>query len=212
MANRFGKLSDLELADEAGRILASIAEDPLRFGLTEEQTLNMLAESAALSEFILQTELAEAALRAIITEKRDARQKLLGSLSYLTTRAYADPTLTDAEFASVGLAMRPVRRRRRAPEAPGALVAKVQTAASVALKWYRNGNDSRTLYRIEVLEGSAWRLLDTVTQTKYVHQNVDLTTRPCYRVQAQRGFNQRSRYSNEATVDAIAERSRLKVA
>ena len=201
MANEFWKLPDVDLVLQVTHTFTTIAEDPDSFGLSEAQVEELIMLGTQLDECVVSSREALANYHASIAMKDAVRAELMRALGFAVKRIYGVASLTDAELSHAGLAERPEFHRSRNPHPATTLVAVLIGPESVKLQWNRNGNDSRVIYRIEVKEGSQpWRLLDVVTSTKFVHDNVVPGDLLVYRVRTQRGSNQLSAYSNEAAI------------
>ncbi|MCC6685945.1 MAG: fibronectin type III domain-containing protein [Fimbriimonadaceae bacterium] len=200
MANQFGKLPKLRLAESTRQIFSQIAADPDVYGLTDLQVAQLLSLSEELKDAFDASNQAHAEYLAKQSARNEAHADLVSALGFAMQRVYGDPAVTNEDLVRVGLAKRPQYRRSRLTF-PVVLTAQILSYNSVQLTWERKNNGPRTLFSIQVQEGTEpWRPLETVTSCKFVHTGVKLANGLAYRVIARRGSQVEGAISNTASI------------
>jgi len=118
-------------------------------------------------------------------QAKDAEQKVLvNSIAALAKTVYANPAVTDAMIAALGLAPRK-SPSKNTPVQPLSLTATPNADGTVKLKWNRNGNASTIIFVIETsADGSHWDLVKATNRTSYTAFGFDPGVLAWFRVTA----------------------------
>ncbi len=167
--NMYDQLPDPQLADFIAQAVGAFsAGDPALYGLTPAKVTALQNAGTALGSAITAAIATEAAFRADIQAKENARQTALDNVSLCAGLMYATPGVTDEMVAAAGFQPRDTEKTPIVPQEPTGLFATPNANGTVFLGWTRNGNPYGVDFVIEVsADGSSWAQ-QTVTKKKSV--------------------------------------------
>ncbi len=144
------------------------------------------------------------ALSQAVQNKLAVRKTSVTSVRAVVRKLQANPAVTNALKAQLGITVKDTNPSPSAPVPPTDLVAHGLDSGTNMLTWKRNGNKSSVQFVIEAKIGTAtdWTLVDVTTVTKYAHTNQKPGVKAIYRVRARRSTSI-SNPSNEAVVYGV---------
>jgi len=146
----------------------------------------------------------KAALETAVQNKDTCRKNSVASVRTVVRKIQANPAVTNALKASLGITVKDTSPTPVTPIPPTDLVARGLDTGTNVLAWNRNGNKASIQFVIEAKIGTAtsWTLVDVTTATKYAHTLQQPGVKAIYRVRARRGTVV-SDPSNEAVVYGV---------
>ena len=143
------------------------------------------------------------ALEQAVENKKTTRTNSVNSVRVVVRKIQANPAVSNALKAQLGITVRDTIPTPIVPTPPLALVARGLDSGTNVLNWARGENKRSVQFVIEANIGGAgtWVLVDVTSATKYSHLGQTPGVPVVYRVRARRGTTV-SEPSNEASVYA----------
>lgn len=172
-------------------------------GLVAADLTPITTGQTALSTAITDTIAKRAAFENAVQNKATQRRTTVTSVRTLVRRVQANPTVSNALKAQLGITVRDASPSASAPVPPVELTVRGLDTGTNVLTWKRGGNRQGTQYVIEARLGTAtaWTLVDVVTATRFNHIDQTPGVRARYRIRARRA-GQTSEPGPEASVYA----------
>lgn len=130
----------------------------------------------------------KAALRASMQERDALLRSLVESLAEIARSVYANPAVTPAMVAALGLQPRSTARVRIVPKTPTDLLATVTENGAIALKWNRFGNAKGVNFVVEAKVGTGdWAFVGSTTACRLALEGYATGAAVGFRVSASNG-------------------------
>jgi hypothetical protein len=203
MANDFIPTADLDyqawLVNFATVANANLIALGLVAGDMTPVTTGQTAFNAAIPDVVTKRQAFEQAVQ----NKKTTRKTSVTSVRVVVRKIQANPAVTNALKAQLGITVRDILPTPILPTPPLELVARGLDSGTNILNWRRGDNKPSMKFVIEAKIGTAaaWSLVDVVTATRFSHLGQTPGVPVVYRVRARRGSDV-SEPSNEASVYA----------
>ena len=203
MPNTYLPTKEAELVVWLGNFITVANANLATLGLVATDVDPIKALQPVYSTNLNDVETKKAALAAAVGTKDATRDSILQKVRILVNKIQANPAITVAMKAQLGISTHEGGTNLQHPVPPSNLVANMQSDGSFYLTWNRNGNAPRIQFVIESIVGTGteWVLLDVVTRTNYTHQGISPGVQVKYRIKARKG-TETSGSSNVAIVNA----------
>lgn len=166
--NEIQSLSPDALVHLADRMIVAIdAATPAAYGITTGQVGFLGAQRDALETANQAATNAKAAARAAIQDRDAKGASCTTVVATIANIVYANPAVTPAMIADLGLSPRSTTRTRVVPVTPLRLTAIPQPTGAILVEWDRNGNPSGVNFVVEAqVGGGDWRFVQDTTATR----------------------------------------------
>ncbi len=167
MGNRLSERNAQQIANLLGVMSGTLAgSGGAAYGLPKATTDLLATGATALTGAISASEASRAAEKTATRAKEAKRVAVVATLGGVAATLYANPAITDAQLAAVGLAPRRAATPRPQAALPVAgLAAKPAVDGSVRLSWGRSGNSKSAIFQIEASpDGVSWAIVATTTR------------------------------------------------
>lgn len=184
MSNIF-KSTDSELIAATSTFQSVATANSAALGLTPGDLTTLTGLSTAYTTGYNAMITSREAAKAATQTKSTARKNLIADLRVLAQKIYANPAVSDALIAQLGLPVHDSSRSKVIPVSPASLVVAGFANGENKLTWKRNGNANSVVFWLEESIGDGnWALFATSTRTTFVQQNQTPGTMKYYRVRA----------------------------
>ncbi|MBL8047635.1 MAG: fibronectin type III domain-containing protein [Chthonomonas sp.] len=191
--------ADAPLVSSAEFAANTIGAAPGIFGLTAGGASAINTASALLSTRYDEYLAAKSAFDSAVKAKASARDNFANVFTTYLQQSYANPAVTDAALASIGLDSRPSRTVRPVRQ-PLELVVTPSTNGYIAAKWKRNQNTTATTFVLEQLSAdNQWEVIWVGTRIRVELTGFTPGVRETFRVYATKA-DQNSAPSNTYTI------------
>ena len=154
-----------DLAALARRMVAGIGPHPANpYGVAT----GALGQAALrLAEANRAVDAARDAYRAAVQARLTSAEACADEAARVANAVYANPAVTPAMVAAIGLSPRAESRTRITPRTPTRLVAEALPSGRVRLQWERAGNLPGVVFRVErLVPGGVWTIVDETTAAR----------------------------------------------
>jgi len=161
--------------------------DQVTLGLSPAEFTSIEDAANAYTAAFDAVETTKLAYEGAVAAKRLAHEAATEIFQTFAMEFKANPNLTPELKASLGLKVNPTPSGP--VQIPTNLTATAFTNGTIKLRWDRNGNAQKTMFKIQAqFEGETqWQIIDTITATRYTVQNVVLGQPITFRIIASRG-------------------------
>lgn len=182
MPNNFANLKDPELRALLFTMVENLEESAASYGLTPEELAALATARTRFGNAVQSVELAEASLRSAYAEKRSEREESVTLVSNLSKKIYANPEVSNAMLADIGLAARGTTGQRHTPKTPTRFFAEPKVSGEVVFSWERNGNTASAVFTLQQWKDDQWITIAAVTQTRFKMRGFKPGTTETFRV------------------------------
>jgi hypothetical protein len=211
MADIF-KATDSELVAQASTLVGVASSNASILQLTPADIVTMTGLSTAYGTSYSTMVTARDAARASTQTKDTAKAALIANFRAFARRAYANPNVSDALIAQLGLPVHDTTRTPINPVAPINLVANSFANGEVKLRWKRGGNPRNGIvFWVEAsFDLANWSVVGTSTRASFALQDQTPGLTRYFRVRAT-ATDKISAPSNEAVIYPSESGSALSV-